>query len=168
MTHPVPLGPSQEALATRTPTLTVVVPCYNERLNVVPMVDRLAAALAGVAWEAIFVDDDSPDGTAAEVRRIAQIDPRIRCIRRVGRRGLASAVIEGALASSAEFVAVIDGDLQHDETQLPVMLSKLQTHAWDLVVGSRHVAGGTTPASPGAGGTRCRTAASGWRSGSCR
>ncbi len=143
MTHPVPLGPSQEALATRTPTLTVVVPCYNERLNVVPMVDRLAAALAGVAWEAIFVDDDSPDGTAAEVRRIAQIDPRIRCIRRVGRRGLASAVIEGALASSAEFVAVIDGDLQHDETQLPVMLSKLQTHAWDLVVGSRHVAGGT-------------------------
>lgn len=142
MTQPVPLGPSQTALATRTPVLSVVVPCYNERLNVVPMVDRLSAALAGIAWEAIFVDDDSPDGTAAEVRRIAQIDPRIRCIRRIGRRGLASAVIEGALASSAEYVAVIDGDLQHDETRLPAMLDKLRTGAWDLVVGSRHVEGG--------------------------
>ena len=168
MTQPVPLGPAQTALAARTPVLSVVVPCYNERLNVLPMVDRLGAALAGIAWEAIFVDDDSPDGTAAEVRRIAQIDPRIRCIRRVGRRGLASAVIEGALSSSAEFVAVIDGDLQHDETQLPAMLAKLQTAhgTWWSAAGTWRAA--TTPASPGAGGTRCRTAASGWRSGSCR
>ena len=142
MSHPVPLGPLQAALAARAPTISVIVPCYNERPNVAPMVDRLDAALAGTAWEAIFVDDDSPDGTAAEIRRIAQIDPRIRCIRRIGRRGLASAVIEGALASSAEYVAVIDGDLQHDETQLPAMLAKLRTGAYDLVVGSRHVAGG--------------------------
>lgn len=142
MTQPVPLGPSQSALAARSPLLSVVVPCYNERLNVVPMVDRLSAALEGIAWEAIFVDDDSPDGTTAEVRQIAQIDPRIRCIRRIGRRGLASAVIEGALASSADYVAVIDGDLQHDETQLPTMLAKLRTGACDLVIGSRHVEGG--------------------------
>jgi dolichol-phosphate mannosyltransferase len=124
------------------PTLSVVIPSYNERPNVAPMIAALDAALAGIAWEAIYVDDDSPDGTAAEVRRMAQTDPRVRCIRRIGRRGLASAVIEGALASSAAFVAVIDGDLQHDETRLPVMLRALQGGAYDLAVASRHVAGG--------------------------
>jgi dolichol-phosphate mannosyltransferase len=122
--------------------LTVVIPCYKECANVAPMVERLDSALAGIAWEAIFVDDDSPDGTAAAVRAIAQTDPRIRCLRRIGRRGLASAVIEGALASSAEYVAVIDGDLQHDETRLPAMLDALQAGA-ALAIGSRHVAGGS-------------------------
>ena len=121
--------------------LTVVVPCYNERANVAPMVARLDAALAGITWEAVFVDDDSPDGTADAVRLIARADPRIRCLRRLGRRGLASAVIEGAMASSADYVAVIDGDLQHDETQLPALLLALRSGA-DLAVGSRHVDGG--------------------------
>jgi dolichol-phosphate mannosyltransferase len=124
------------------PELTVVVPCYNERPNVAPLVHRLDAALLGIAWEVVFVDDDSPDGTTAEVRRIAQGDPRVRCIRRIGRRGLASAVIEGALSSSARFVAVIDGDLQHDETKVPDMLAALRTGRYDLAVGSRYVAGG--------------------------
>ncbi len=123
-------------------TLTVVVPCYNERPNVAPLIAKLDAALLGIAWEVIFVDDNSPDGTAAEVRRIAQTDPRVRCIRRIGRRGLASAVIEGALSSSAQFVAVIDGDLQHDETRLPDMLAALRGGRYDLAVGSRHVEGG--------------------------
>src|SRR5271157_3145794 len=100
---------SPRAAVQGAPVLTVVVPCFNERPNAAPMVARLDAALAGIAWEAVFVDDDSPDGTAAEVRRIAQIDARVRCIRRIGRRGLASAVIEGALSSSAQYVAVIDG-----------------------------------------------------------
>ncbi|HVY15754.1 MAG TPA: glycosyltransferase family 2 protein [Rhodopila sp.] len=126
----------------RLPVLSVVVPCFNERPNVVPMIARLDAALAGIAWEVIYVDDNSPDGTAEEVRRIARTDPRVRCIRRVGRRGLASAVIEGALSSSADYVAVIDGDLQHDETRLPVMLEALRSGAYDLAVASRHVAGG--------------------------
>jgi dolichol-phosphate mannosyltransferase len=126
------------------PELTVVVPCYNERPNVAPLITRLDAALYGIAWEVVYVDDNSPDGTAAEVRRIAQTDPRVRCIRRIGRRGLASAVIEGALSSSARFVAVIDGDLQHDETRLPDMLAALRTGHYDLAVGSRHVAGGDT------------------------
>ncbi len=120
----------------------MVVPCYMERANVAPMVERLDAALAGIAWEAIFVDDDSPDGTAQAVRSLAGHDPRIRCLHRIGRRGLASAVIEGALASSADFVAVIDGDLQHDETKLPEMLAALRNGA-DLAVGSRHVEGGS-------------------------
>ncbi len=103
-------------------TLTVVVPCFNERANVAPMVAALDRALAGLAWEVVFVDDDSPDGTAAAARALAQADPRVRCIRRIGRRGLSSAVIEGALSSSADYVAVIDGDMQHDETRLPLML----------------------------------------------
>ena len=125
-----------------TATLSVVIPCYNERPNVAPMIARLDHALHGIAWEAIFVDDDSPDGTAAEIRRAAAGDPRIRCIRRIGRRGLASAVIEGALSSSAAYVAVIDGDLQHDETRLPVMLAALRGGEYDLAVASRHVEGG--------------------------
>ncbi|WP_291423223.1 glycosyltransferase [Acidocella sp.] len=122
-------------------TLTVVVPCYNERANVAPMVAALDAALAGLAWEVVFVDDDSPDGTAAAAHEIARHDPRVRCIRRIGRRGLSSAVIEGALSSSADYIAVIDGDLQHDETRLPLMLQAVVNGA-DMAVGSRHVEGG--------------------------
>src|SRR5215831_2396120 len=120
------------------PELTVVVPSYNERPNVAPLIARLDAALCGIAWEVVYVDDNSPDGTTAEVRRIAQTDPRVRCIRRIGRRGLSSAVIEGALSSSAQYLAVIDGDLQHDETKLPDMLTALQGGQYDLAVGSRH------------------------------
>lgn len=135
-------GQAGTLLDQRTPVLSVVVPCFNERPNVAPMITKLDAALAGIAWEVIYVDDNSPDGTAQEVRRIARSDPRVRCIRRIGRRGLASAVIEGALSSSAQYVAVIDGDLQHDETRLPVMLAALQAGGYDIAVASRHVEGG--------------------------
>jgi dolichol-phosphate mannosyltransferase len=138
----VPLHAAEAGVALA-PELTVVIPCYNERANVAPMVAKLEVALAGIAWEALFVDDDSPDGTAEAVRAIARRNPRVRAIRRIGRRGLASAVIEGALASSADYVAVIDGDLQHDETRLPDMLAALRAGASDLAVGSRHVAGGS-------------------------
>ena len=151
------------------PTLAVIVPCYNEVLNVAPMVARLDAALSGIDFEIIFVDDNSPDGTAAAARTIAARDHRVRCIQRVGRRGLSSAVIEGALATSAAFVAVIDGDLQHDEAALPAMLAALRAGA-DLAVGSRHVAGGdaTGLASPfrtglSRAGTRLAQALSGTR-----
>ena len=132
----------QPAHAAAPPELTVIVPCYNERPNVAPLVAKLDSALAGIAWEVLFVDDDSPDGTAAEARRIATHDPRVHCIRRIRRHGLASAVIEGALASSAQFLAVMDGDLQHDETRLPVMLTALRGGDCDLAVASRHIAGG--------------------------
>ena len=124
-----------------TATLTIVVPCYKERDNVAPMVAALDAALSGIAWEVVFVDDDSPDGTAAAARALAREDARVRCIKRVGRRGLSSAVIEGALSSSADYVAVLDGDLQHDETRLPLMLAAVRDGA-DMAVGSRHVDGG--------------------------
>jgi dolichol-phosphate mannosyltransferase len=137
---------AMESAETTTPfaglELAVVIPCYNERRNVAPMIAKLDAALIGLAWEAIFVDDDSPDGTADAVRAAARLDPRIRCIRRVGRRGLASAVIEGALASSASYIAVIDGDLQHDETRLPPMLARLRAGEADVIVASRFAEGG--------------------------
>jgi dolichol-phosphate mannosyltransferase len=117
----------------------MIVPTFNERANVARMVERLHAVLDGVAWQAIFVDDDSPDGTAEAVKQIAAVDPRIQCIRRVRRRGLAGAVVEGALASAAPYVGVIDGDLQHDETLLPKMLAALRSGQTDLVIASRYL-----------------------------
>jgi dolichol-phosphate mannosyltransferase len=123
--------------------LSVVLPTFKERGNVAELVRRLDVALAGVAWEAIFVDDNSPDGTAEAAKAIAANDPRVRCLRRVGRRGLAGACIEGILSSSAPFVAVMDADLQHDETVLAAMLAKLRAGACDLVAASRYVAGGS-------------------------
>jgi dolichol-phosphate mannosyltransferase len=119
--------------------LTVIVPTFNERANVTRLVERLHEVMNGVAWQAIFVDDDSPDGTAEAVKHIAAFDPRIQCLRRVRRRGLAGAVAEGALASAAPFVAVIDGDMQHDETLLPRMLETLKAGKADLVIASRYL-----------------------------
>ena len=123
--------------------LSIVVPTYKERGNVAELVRRLDAALAGIAWEAIFVDDNSPDGTAEAVKEIAAEDSRVRCLRRVGRRGLAGACIEGILSSAAPFVAVMDADLQHDEKVLPQMLAKLRQGEVDLVAGTRYVEGGS-------------------------
>ncbi len=124
--------------------LTVVVPTFNERANVERLVGKLQACLAGVAWQAIFVDDNSPDGTAAAVKALAARDPRLQCLRRVGRRGLAGAVVEGILASAAPYVAVIDGDLQHDETLLPQMLARLRAGEADLVIASRYAGEGAS------------------------
>ncbi|HTC83891.1 MAG TPA: glycosyltransferase family 2 protein [Rhizomicrobium sp.] len=126
-----------------TAELSVVVPTFKERGNVAELVRRLDATLSGIAWEAIFVDDNSPDGTAAAVKEIANHDPRVRCLRRVGRRGLAGACIEGMLSSAAPYVAVIDADLQHDEKVLPLMLAKLTNGEADLVAATRYVAGGS-------------------------
>jgi len=123
--------------------LSVVVPTFNERDNVEVLFRKLETALAGVAWEVIYVDDNSPDGTWQVVRELARRDPRVRCIRRIGRRGLSGACIEGILAASAPFAAVMDADLQHDETQLAKMLGLLERDAADLVVGSRYVEGGS-------------------------
>ena len=122
--------------------LSVIVPTFNECENVGKLVDRLERALAGIRWEAVFVDDDSSDGTAEEIRSIARSDARVRCLQRIGRRGLSSACIEGMLSSSAPFIAVMDADLQHDESILPVMLSELKLSDVDIVVGSRYVDGG--------------------------
>ena len=98
--------------------------------------------LVGIDWEAVFVDDDSADGTAEHLGDLGRGDRRIRCIRRFGRRGLSSACIEGILSTSARYIAVIDGDLQHDETLLPRMLDILKQKQTDLVVASRYLASG--------------------------
>lgn len=125
------------------PELTIVVPSYNERDNIPVLFERVGATLKGVSWEMVVVDDDSPDGTWSRVKELAQTDGRIRCIRRVGRRGLSGACIEGILSSSSQICAVMDADLQHDETLLPKMLAAIRDGA-DLAVGSRYVEGGST------------------------
>ena len=123
--------------------LAVVIPTLNERENVSALVDRLGSVLAGISWEAVFVDDDSPDGTADLVRELGQQQSNIRCVQRLGRRGLSSACIAGILASSAPFIAVMDGDMQHDETLLPNMLAMIKERELDVVVGTRYSASGS-------------------------
>lgn len=124
--------------------LSIVIPTFNERQNIEPLLVALTDALVGIDWEVVFVDDDSPDGTITLVREIAARDPRVRGIQRIGRRGLASACIEGMLASNAHYLAVMDADLQHDERLLPTMLEKLRAGDIELAVGSRYMVGGST------------------------
>jgi dolichol-phosphate mannosyltransferase len=126
----------------KTTDLAVVIPTFNERENIRPLVARLEAALNGIRWEAIFVDDDSPDGTADLVRQLAREKPHVRVLHRIGRRGLTSACVEGVLSSSASYFAVIDADMQHDETLLTRMFERLKEDHLDLVIGSRYVEGG--------------------------
>jgi dolichol-phosphate mannosyltransferase len=124
--------------------MTVVIPTLNEVGNVEVLLERLGLALAGIEFEAIFVDDGSVDGTPELVTQIAQADRRVRLIRRIGRRGLSSAVVEGALASTSPVIAVIDADLQHDETVLPALLQAIERDGHELAIGTRYCGGGST------------------------
>jgi len=124
--------------------LAIIIPAYNERENVAPMLAALETALVGIEWEVIFVDDNSPDGTAEAIRTVAITDRRVRVLERIGRRGLSSACIEGMLSTPASYIAVLDADLQHDESILPEMLRRMKSKQLDIVVGSRKVAGGST------------------------
>jgi dolichol-phosphate mannosyltransferase len=133
---------SIERTKSQTIELTIVVPTFNERDNVLEVVQRLDSCLRGYAWEVVFVDDDSPDGTADRIRERARQERRIRCLQRIGRRGLSSACTEGMMASSATYLAVMDADCQHDETALPRMVEVLKAGEADIVVGSRYVDGG--------------------------
>jgi dolichol-phosphate mannosyltransferase len=142
------------------PLLTIVVPTLNERGNIEPLLSLIDAALSQAPWEVIFVDDDSADDTARHIRALALRDPRVRCIQRIGRRGLSTACIEGVLASSAPYVAVMDADLQHDETLLPRMLEILAEEPVDLVIGSRYAAGASAQ---GLAGTRASISRAGTR-----
>src|SRR6516165_9241027 len=120
------------------PDLTIVVPALNEIDNIDPLIGRLENVLSGIDWELIFVDDDSSDGTAEHVRAIATSRPQVRVLQRIGRTGLASACVEGMLASSSPYLAVMDADLQHDESILPKMLGLLRSNPLDIVVATRH------------------------------
>jgi dolichol-phosphate mannosyltransferase len=122
--------------------LSIVVPTFDERGNIPELIKRLTHVLADVRWEIVVVDDDSPDHTAEEVRRLARSDTRVRCLQRIGRRGLSSACIEGMLATAAPAILVMDADLQHDERQIPLMLSHLRQTGADVVIASRYMAGG--------------------------
>lgn len=125
--------------------LSIVVPTFNERGNVKELISRVSASLPAGGWEMIFVDDDSPDKTHELVKELSLRDPRVRCIHRIGRRGLAGACIEGMLSSAAPYVAVMDADLQHDESILPSMLQSLESGK-DMAVGSRYASGGASSA----------------------
>jgi dolichol-phosphate mannosyltransferase len=130
------------AAASRPAELALIIPTLNERDNVPLLVEQLVEVLDGIAWEVVFVDDDSADGTADAVRALARRHPNVRCLQRIGRRGLASACVEGVLSSAAPYVAVMDADLQHDERLLPRMLALLQSEPLDIVIGTRFGAGG--------------------------
>jgi dolichol-phosphate mannosyltransferase len=125
------------------PSLAVIIPTFNERDNVVPIINAVEAALSGIDFEIVFVDDDSTDGTRDQMSAVSRRDPRIRFIHRIGRRGLSTAVIEGMLSTNTPYIAVIDADLQHDERILPDMLALVRSDTADLVVGSRYAAGGS-------------------------
>src|SRR5260370_9006832 len=126
------------------PEITVVVPAFRERENIPAVLQALEQALAGLDWETIVVVDDAFDGSEDLARERAQRDPRVRCVHRIGRRGLASACIEGMLASSAPYLAVIDADLQHDETLVPQLLATARQEEADVAGASRYMAGGRT------------------------
>lgn len=123
--------------------VSVVTPTYNEADNVGPLVDALNVALAEVPHEIIVVDDNSPDRTWEVAERIAVSDPRVRVIRRFDQHGLSPAVMAGLGAARGEVLAVIDADLQHDESVLPEMVRRVQAGDADVVVGTRAAAGGS-------------------------
>lgn len=122
--------------------LSIVVPAFNEVANVGLLVDAVEQAIPSVAWEIVFVDDNSPDGTADRVREVALVDQRVRIVQRIGRRGLSSACVEGMLSTAAPYIVVMDCDLQHDERQLAAMFDIISSGEVDLVVGSRYIDGG--------------------------
>ena len=124
--------------------LSVVIPTLNEAGNIEALLGKLGLALAGIEWEAIFVDDGSTDGTPELLTSIAQSDRRVRMIRRIGRRGLSSAVVEGALASTTPIIAVIDADLQHDERILPDLYRAIADTGHELAIGTRYAGNGST------------------------
>lgn len=124
------------------PEISVIVPTFNARAEVAIIVERLSRALAACDWEVLFVDDNSTDGTAAAARALGETDARVRCMRRIGRRGLASACLEGMLASQARFLAVLEAALIDDETLPAEMLRRLRGGLVDLVVASRYLGGG--------------------------
>jgi dolichol-phosphate mannosyltransferase len=139
------VGPALPADASApAPVLSVVIPTYNEALNVEELVRRLSQALEpalGSDYELIVVDDDSPDRTWELAQRLALDYPRLRVMRRSNERGLASAVIRGWQVARGAFLCVIDADLQHPP-DVVVELYKLMARGADMAVASRHVLGG--------------------------
>lgn len=135
---------NEQAVQGESLELAIVLPTLNERGNLEPLMQRIEDALGKTGWEVLIVDDNSADGTADEGRRLALVDSRVRVIQRIGRRGLASAAIEGFCATAAPFVAVMDADHQHDPNLLPKMLAALQAGEAQVAVASRFAPGAST------------------------
>jgi dolichol-phosphate mannosyltransferase len=124
-------------------SVSIIIPSLNERENIPILVERLEALLVGRKWEAVFVDDDSRDGSLEVLMNLARTKPHVRFIRRIGRRGLSSACLEGMASSVADIFAVMDCDLQHDETILPKMLAAFEEDpSLELAVGTRYAGEG--------------------------
>lgn len=123
--------------------LTLIIPTYNEKGNIPTLVERIRSVLNKESYTILFVDDDSSDGTLDVIRSLTETNQNIELIHRVGRKGLSSACIDGMAAAMSPYVAVMDADLQHDETILPYMLAAIKNENLDLVIGSRYVSGGS-------------------------
>jgi len=124
-----------------TADLAIIVPTLNEADNVGPLVDAFDRVLADVAWEAVFVDDGSTDGTGARLDTLAAARDEVRVLHRRGRSGIASACCEGIEVTAAPFVAVIDADGQYDAAVLPDMLRAVRDEGAQLAVASRFAPG---------------------------
>lgn len=124
--------------------ISLVVPSYNERANMQPLVERLEPALAstGQAFEVIVVDDASPDGTADEVRRLGATRPWLRVLVREAERDLSTAVIAGWRIARGDVMGCMDADLQQPPELIPRLFARLEEGQADLVLASRHVKGG--------------------------
>lgn len=122
--------------------LGLVIPTLNEAGNIPVLLGRIQSALssAEVAYEIIVVDDNSSDGTAEVVRKLASDDPRVRLFVRKGARGLAGAVIHGWEHTDADLLGVIDADLQHPPEVLPSLLAPIRDGA-DIAIASRYANG---------------------------
>lgn len=122
--------------------VSVILPTYTERNNIVPLIEAIQHELngAGITHEVIVVDDNSPDGTAQVVRDRFGQDEAVRLFVRTEERGLATAIAFGIHQAKGECVAVMDTDFNHDPAMLPQMVKFLEYY--DIVIGSRFVMGG--------------------------
>ena len=122
------------------PTVSVLLPTYNEAENIIPLIRDIDSALDG-SCEIIVIDDDSPDKTWQVVQDLRPSQKNLRLIRRTGRRGLVSALKEGISAAQAEMVAWMDCDFSHPPQLLKTLVAHI-TQGYDMAVGSRFVKGG--------------------------
>ncbi len=122
--------------------VSVVLPTYNERGNIVPLIEAIQGELgrAGITYEILVIDDNSPDGTAQLVRERFGHDANVRLHVRTQERGLATAILHGIRQATGDCVAVMDTDFNHDPAKLPQMVKFLEYY--DIIVGSRFTMGG--------------------------
>lgn len=123
--------------------LSLILPTYNEAQNLPTLIDLLDGVLRDIPHEIIIVDDNSPDGTWRVAQMLAQDFPSVRVLRRIGKKGLSSAVVDGFDAAAGDIVAVMDADGQHDSALLLAMYRMIEHHTADIVIGSRYVPGGS-------------------------